>query len=186
MRLKEAPPEQWKSEQRPQSTALPARLPAHWGIHDRLTCFYCIFLWYFSCDSPLGGTHSSGSAPAFTQRGSRRCASVNTSLTKWTDPTVRHANAPQLDRKLLCFWKVPTKKWKLDLVGRICTFLLWRRFEFCGFPDGLNRLMPLLETVPSRNLKIHLAKQRGWLSGRRESEIHRTAGCELTTTAREH
>lgn len=59
------------------------------------------------------------------------------------------------------FEKFPPKSESWILWAGCALFFFWWRFEFRGFPDGLNRLMPLLETVASRNLKIHLAAQRG-------------------------
>lgn len=94
--------------------------------------------------------------------GSWRCSRARVQRNEAV-PSYRRANAPRLDRKLLCFLKSSHQKSESWIsLGRICAFLfLRRRFEFRGFPDGLNRLMPLLETVPSRNLKIHLAQLGG-------------------------
>lgn len=75
-----------KSEQRSGSTAPPgtASCPPR-GTRDRLTCFYCIFLLYFSRASPLGGTPE-GPAPAFTQQ--RKCKSTFYTPS-WTGPTTQ-------------------------------------------------------------------------------------------------
>lgn len=68
--------------------------------------------------------------------------------------------------------------------GRIRSFSPRRRIEFRGFPDGLNRLLPPPGTVPSRSLKIHLA--RATRLAFRLKGIRCAAGCELATAAREH